>query len=253
MNNKILLNSARIYSEIYNIFPKSKENKFRILTYHSIGNDVPLDKKGIYNLSKDKFIEQMKLLHCNNIMVSTLDDFCNLSITFDDGFLNNYTVALPILEKYKFPFTIFITPKFIKNNLNNLYLNKIQLRDLASNKLATIGAHGFTHNHLGLMNREESFNEICDSKKWLEDIIGKEIIHFSYPFGSYNDETISLLKENNYKTSCTVNFGINCNNQNKFELKRTDIFSFDTLRDFNLKINGGWDWLEFRTKRHKKK
>ena len=251
MINLGAINAGRLLSEGFNLMPNSTEDRFRILTYHSIGDNVPLDNKGIYNLKENKFYDQMSFLKDSRNKISHLGDFNNLSITFDDGFLNNLSVALPILDKFGFPFTVFITPDFIENNCNNLYLNRSQLLELASYKNVTIGAHGFSHKHLGLLNRDSAIREISDSKKWLEDIISKEVIHFSYPFGSYSDETVSLLKKYLYQTACTVNFGSNFNGCCLFELNRTDIFSFDTLRDFKLKISGAWDWLEFRTKRHK--
>ena len=224
---------------------------FRILTYHSIGDSVPLDKSGIYNLDKNKFYDQMKYLYDYKIPISPLSDYKNLSITFDDGFLNNLTTALPILDKFNFPFTIFVTPYFINNNLNNLYFNKGQLKELSKYKNVTIGAHGFTHRHLGNLNFHQAFDEISNSKKWIEDLISKEITLFSYPFGSYKNETIDILKDNSFLSACTVNFGTNYNAHEKFELNRTDIFSFDNIRDFKLKLNGSWDWIKFRTKRHK--
>ena len=247
MKSPFFVNAGRVISEFSNIFP-IKKNNFRILTYHSIGDHVPLDKMGIYNLTKNKFYTQMKYLHDNNIKISPLSEFSNLSITFDDGFLNNYLTAFPILNNFNFPFTIFITPKFIDNYL---YLNRSQLKELSTFPNVTIGAHGFTHRHLGHLNYKETYEELINSKKWIENLIGKEVNHFSYPFGSYNNDTMTLLRENNYLSSCTVNFGTNYDKCNLYELKRTDIFSFDTLRDFKLKINGAWDWIEFRTKRHK--
>jgi peptidoglycan/xylan/chitin deacetylase (PgdA/CDA1 family) len=250
MSNKVFINGARIISEVINLIPKKNEN-FRILTYHSIGDNVPLDKNGIYNLDKNKFYDQMKYLYDYKIPVSPLYDNKNLSITFDDGFLNNLTTALPILDKFNFPFTIFITPSFINNNINNLYLNKEQLKEISNNKNVSIGAHGFTHRHLGNLNFDQAVDEISNSKKWLEDLIGKEISLFSYPFGNYKIETIKILKDNSFLSACTVNFGTNYNSHDKFELNRTDIFSFDNIRDFKLKINGSWDWIKFRTKRHK--
>ena len=67
MKSPFFVNAGRVISEFSNIFP-IKKNNFRILTYHSIGDHVPLDKMGIYNLTKNKFYTQMKYLHDNNIV-----------------------------------------------------------------------------------------------------------------------------------------------------------------------------------------
>ncbi len=63
-----------------------------------------------------------------------------LAITFDDGFRDNLTVALPLLEKYNLPATVFVTADFIgKEN----YLSTEELQTLASHPLITIGSHSF--------------------------------------------------------------------------------------------------------------
>ena len=249
----IKLYLGRIISSFYRLFKINNKDVFRILTYHSIGDDVPKDVKGLYNLSEDKFYKQMKYLYDNNYKISTLDNIQknSICITFDDGFLNNFTKALPILEKFDFDFTVFVSPDLIINNHNNLYMNTNDLINLSNHSNVTIGGHSYNHKRLGNMSTNEAEMEIKSCKHWLERLLKKEIIHFSFPFGNYNNESIELLKKHNFYTSSTVEFGSNEFDSNFYELKRTDIFSYDSLNDFISKIEGDWDWLYITTSRHK--
>ena len=62
------------YPEVILKHNGKNKNIFRILTYHSIGDDVPEDVNGLYNLSEDKFYKQMKYLYDNNYNVCSLDN-----------------------------------------------------------------------------------------------------------------------------------------------------------------------------------
>jgi peptidoglycan/xylan/chitin deacetylase (PgdA/CDA1 family) len=250
----IKLYLGRIISFFFGLFKIKNKNIFRILTYHSIGDDVPEDDNGLYNLSEDKFYKQMKYLYDNNYNVCSLNNIKKncICITFDDGFLNNLIKALPILEKFKFDFTVFVSPDLIINNNNNLYMTTNDLINLSNYDNVIIGGHSYHHKRLGIMSTNQAEIEIYKCKNWLEKLLKKEIIHFSFPYGSYNNELIELLKKHNFHSSSTVKFGSNTLDSNFYELKRTDIFSYDSLSDFVSKVNGNWDWLHIMTSKHKK-
>ena len=74
-----------------------------------------------------------------------------VSVTFDDGYANNLTIAAPILERLNIPFTVFATVDYIQNN-NDLYLSKTELKELAGLNCATIGSHCVTHSRLTKYN-----------------------------------------------------------------------------------------------------
>ena len=224
-----------------------KNFHYKCLMYHSIGNKIPDDYLGIYNIAKKNFEKQMNILKDLNVSNNFNDNIKNkntYSITFDDGFSNILYNALEILNNCKIPFTIFVTPSLIKSN-NSLYMNIAEIKKISENKFCKIGAHGYQHDDITLYSREKINLFINNSKKWLEDITGKEVDSFSYPFGKNNLITEKGLLNNNFKFAFTSQFGSNKKISNPLKLKRIDIWSFDSDIVFKSKLSGQWDWVNW--------
>lgn len=82
-----------------------------------------------------------------------------------------------------------------------------ELQEIALNKNVLIGTHTEGHVSLGKLSYAEQEKEIRNSKCRLEEITGREISCFSYPFGSrddYSKETINILQENGFKKAVTT-------------------------------------------------
>jgi len=225
-----------------------KNNNYKCLLYHSIGFEYNTDKLNIYNVSKTRFLEQMKIIKNANFKLSN-DIKSNLkinknrlSLTFDDGFLSIYTNALDILSDLKIPFIIFVSPELIKSN-NNIYMNEEQIKKISSSELCTIGSHGYEHKDFTSYGLENLINIQKKSKFYLEDLIGKEINLLSYPYGKYNQKIDECMKKINFKYTFTSKFG--SNEANVKTLNRVDIWSLDDNNVFKKKLNGQWDWLKF--------
>ena len=110
--------------------------------------------------------------------------------------------------------------------------------ELSSNKYCTVGAHGYSHLPLTSLSAEEARNEIINSKKWLEDELGREINHMSYPHGAYNRNIMKIVDDIGFISAATSNAGANTKNQNRLELNRTTILSHDNIYHFANKLNG---------------
>ena len=77
-------------------------------------------------------------------------------------------------------------------------------------------------------------------------MLGRKIISFAYPYGSFNDfDRIhqEMVEKAGYKLAVTTIFGSNHDVSNKFLLKRIPIFGNDDLYNFEMKINGYYDWI----------
>lgn len=86
-------------------------------------------------------------------------------------------------------------------------MSEEQIRDLSKSELVTIGAHTVNHPSLGFLETSEQLNEIFVSKRKLENIIGKKIKLFSYPFGGnrdYSDDTIKILQAVGFDKAMTT-------------------------------------------------
>jgi peptidoglycan/xylan/chitin deacetylase (PgdA/CDA1 family) len=182
-----------------------------ILRYHSVGDQpwaVPL--KALQ--------EQMAYLKSNSQVV-LLRDFerhadssgsrALVAVTFDDGALDNYTEALPVLERLDLKATFFVITNCIGGQHNGTFyqtpvMNRAQVRELALLG-HEIGAHTVNHPDLTGLDREHVLSEMCDCKRHLEDLTQASVASFAYPFGSFNHAIRSCAQEAGFQfatTSC---------------------------------------------------
>lgn len=153
-----------------------------------------------------------------------------ICITLDDGYENNCTVAYPIFKKYSCPFAIAITTGLCDGSVkpwwcdNVKFLSLEQIRAMSQDSLCTISAHTLSHPRLSTLSYDEQKREITESIKQLEQLTGKQIKHFAYPHGDFNNDTLSILNELGMKTAVKVNGGFVrkgqcCNMIPRIELK----------------------------------
>ena len=96
---------------------------------------------------------------------------------------------------------------------------------LADGKLVEIGAHTVTHPRLSSQPLERQRAELQNGKSWLEELLGRTIASFSYPFGGsghYAAETVSAVREAGYLRACTTAAHRVANGDNVHELPRFD-------------------------------
>lgn len=112
-------------------------------------------------------------------------------LTFDDGFENFYSIALPILESNGIKATVFPIAGFIGKASQwdvlprQLHMNAAQIREVAG-RGHEIGSHTLTHPNLTFLNDPDLVMELRDSKRLLEDLTGKPVTSLSFPFGCWN-------------------------------------------------------------------
>ena len=180
--------------------------------YHSIGN---LDNNEVgaelYCVSIEKFREQMEYLSgrvpLQYIRVSPLrgqtlqigkDSPC---ITFDDGLLDNYTSAYPILREFGLKAYFFI----LAGKLGmRRYMTWEQIKELSEAGMI-IGSHGMTHRILTELSDRDLDYELKESKAILEKRLDRVIEYLSLPKGHYNQRVINKIKEAGYKAVFTSN------------------------------------------------
>ena len=178
-----------------------------VLVYHTISvHPRPLESN--IDISPKRFERHLQWLDKRRERITSLENLLNvpeserrIAITFDDGFKDNLTVALPLLEKYGFPMTIFVAANFI--GLDD-YLNEKELRELANHPLVTIGSHGMSHQHFPDLTEEEARFELVESKNILEKITGKKIDLLAWSFGDCNEKLEKMSKEAGYRAAWSV-------------------------------------------------
>ena len=242
---------SKVYKKI-NLLNK-KNNFFRTLMYHSVYDDsIENDNKIMWRLGLSLFKEQIKFIKENKnnkiykseVLLSNAP-LNGISITFDDGNIDCYNHVAPFLLDLKIPFSIFVITNFIKNEKKG-YMNKSILKEMSENPYISIGSH--TKNHYSLTNCSETtiYSELNDSKLYLEDLLGKEIVMFSYPHGKVNKFIEKKVSQTGYKLAFSSKFNVNKVDENKLALCRNEIWNTDSMQIFKQKLNGDWDWMKYR-------
>jgi len=181
-----------------------------VLVYHSISSpDTPLE--GNIDISPQRFEQQLRCLSTwrkVSPLTRTLtnDRGRGVAITFDDGYRDNLTVALPRLEKYSLPMTLFVAAGFIGRDG---YLSEDDLWLLSNHRLITIGAHGLWHRHFNRLSEPEARHELIESRRLLSDITGKTIDLMAWPYGECTPELERLAASCGYRAAWSVWKGTN--------------------------------------------
>jgi peptidoglycan/xylan/chitin deacetylase (PgdA/CDA1 family) len=149
-------------------------------------------------------------------------------ITFDDGYEDNYQNAFPILKKHRFPATLFVITDSVGKQG---FCSWGQLKEMQNNGI-DIGSHTKTHPYLPQVNEERLRKEIFESKKEIENKLGKKISLFCYPNGGYNSRARDLVKQAGYEGACTTNKG-------RYHLKPDRL----ALRRIKMSEDSGNPWV----------
>jgi peptidoglycan/xylan/chitin deacetylase (PgdA/CDA1 family) len=223
-----------------------------ILLYHQVGKNPTEQTNLDCFCDLNRFEEQMSFLNDSEHKVIELDELLDkissavevfdenyVVLTFDDGCDKFSKTALPILQKYNFPSTIYPVagclgqvaswPKVVNPDLK--IVSELALKQL-SDKGVNIGAHTMNHLKLSTLDISIAREEISKSKKLLGQVISKEITSFSYPHGDLNSESKSLVKSLGFKSAVTCKSGYIKPNEDLLDLPRKYVTYFDTLATF---------------------
>ena len=198
-----------------------------ILEYHKV-NDWSQDA---YTVPTAEFAAQMDELLAQGYTTISLLDFLRakkgkqplpekpLILTFDDGYIDNYTDMLPILEARGMKGTVFM----VTNNIGKPgYLSWRALKDMETRGIE-IGSHTANHIPLTEMPPADAENELRVSKLIMEWNGLRTVFVFSYPNGKYADYITELLKQNEYLAAVTGDPGLNTMATDPYLLQRVNI------------------------------
>lgn len=203
--------------------PVAEPLRIPILCYHHIAEPPPGHPAPATYLSPARFRSQMawlKRLGYRSVSIREMAEALRgeralpgrrAAITFDDGWSDSETEALPILEQAGFRATLFSVgtlgdtaarafPESRDRHARPL-LSTEQLRRLDAAGWE-IGAHTLSHRHLTRIPPEEARREIVEGKRAIEDILGHSIHVFAYPYGDFNRETMRRVEEAGFIAAC---------------------------------------------------
>ncbi|MDA8087058.1 MAG: polysaccharide deacetylase family protein [Nitrospiraceae bacterium] len=215
-----------------------------ILVYHSIGSpprNAGMRSRGLY-VKTGVFSFQMWYLRAAGFRVVSLKeivDFAcgaqkNLSgrlaaLTFDDGYMDFYENAFPVLKRHGYPSTVFLVSGLAgrfnfwdggeKGCAEHRLLDWQKAAELSAGGV-TFGSHTKTHPHLTRIAGSRLKEEILGSRQEVEDKLGMRVDFFCYPYGDYNEEVLREVKEAGFIGATTTRRGLVCMGDDLFELKR---------------------------------
>lgn len=197
-----------------------------ILAYHMVN-----EGKSTYSVSPALFEEHMQYLQQEGYTTISLLEFAKAKkgkftlperpvvITFDDGYEDNYSTALPILEKYGMKATVFM----VVNDIGRKgYLSLDQLKEMELRNME-IGSHTANHLPLVTLSSDKKQEEIAISKLLLEWKGLKTVFFLAYPNGSYDEESQKFLKEGDYLGAVSGDSGLNTADTNPYLLHRVNV------------------------------
>lgn len=253
--------------------------EIRILFYHSIDNSG-----SAISTSVETFERQMVYLKKEGYHTILLSDYVNniyqknvpfkklVLITFDDGFKSTYLHAFPILKRYGFIATIFLTTDYINASADwisrdlNLIEDRIFNSSINKNVLQKIkeassfpllawdeikemsdygfefGSHTSSHPWLGKTTPEKTREDISRSRAIIQERLNKPVDFFSYPYSDYTPETKEIVKELGFRAACGGDPRADRSSNDLYGLKRTGPVPAESFFEFKFIFSPAYDW-----------
>lgn len=185
-----------------------------VLCYHQIRNNIASDSKRAHDdiIAPDKFREHMKMLADSGYHSILPDQLYNylvygaklpekpIMITFDDTDEDQFTVGASTLKKHGFKGVYFIMTVSIGKKGRINYMTKEQIKQL-SDEGNTIASHTYDHKNFAQFTDADWKTQIDEPTKKLEEITGKKVEYFAYPYGVYKAANLHKLKEHGFKAA----------------------------------------------------
>jgi peptidoglycan/xylan/chitin deacetylase (PgdA/CDA1 family) len=223
------------------------ELQIPILFYHRIAELPAGDALKPFGVTPRRFARQMKYLADRGYRSLALTDLASMRsrprgkcfvLTLDDGYLDNYELAFPILQLYGFQATIFLVSDWLENNGRTgpapaAMLSRAHVLEMSQHGI-TFGAHSRTHRPLTELMPEEVWAEVAGSKEDLERTLGLPVTTFSYPYGLSNRAVQETVRACGYDLAVAVDNGTG----DLFNLRRIEIGAKDSSLSLAWQVSG---------------
>ncbi len=235
-----------------------------VLLYHQIAMNTPKNDPSGLGVGPELFESQLQILHKKGYQTLTLDDVVDdkvicqkqnrkpVAITFDDGYLDNYLNAFPILKKYNFTATVFFPTAYIgKVNSwdggESALMTWEQAREMLEYGIS-FQSHTCTHADLTALSNNEVLEELINSRNVIKKKLGVSTNHLAYPFGRYNSKIMDMAGQAGYRWAWAAGMA----DIHKLSMERFQITSKDTDFSFLLKISKWGRRIRMLRKKYRK-
>jgi peptidoglycan/xylan/chitin deacetylase (PgdA/CDA1 family) len=229
-----------------------------ILMYHSVSRNGRF-----FTVLPDEFEWQMSYLKRKHFSVVPLRQLVEelrssqmppngqVALTIDDGYADNFENVFPILKKFNFPATIFLTTDSIGSHAEFLrgeklaMLSHAQITEMKESGLIDFMPHSATHRNLDTLSLQEAQEDIERSRQAIERWGGTGADIFAYPRGRYTPELKGYLEHSGrWRAALTVRPGLVHTDSSLFELPRNPVDSETTRRAFRAYFSRAIDLYE---------
>lgn len=224
--------------------PYSVPEGVSVLMYHMIGNE----QGNAAIMTEANLRIQMNYLRDHGyhpISMQELYDYVTkgaplpekpVCITFDDGYLDSYTIVYPLMKEYGYPWTLFLITDDVGKPYNRMTWD--QLKEMADSHTVTIANHTLSHPKLhNLATAKEKEKEIVEANQALKYHLGIDNPWLAYPYGDYDDEVVAIAKKAGIKMAVTTDAGRVHVGSYPYELKRVYIGNDISLARFSERLN----------------
>lgn len=220
-----------------------------ILGYHGVGRTPLREDLSFLQVRPKRFRAQLELLLGAGFKFVTVAQLARLAngreppagyavVSFDDGMRNNLTTALPIMNEYGIPGTVYMTVGYLARHSpwvqspdDSRMMDETELRAIAAAGWE-VGAHTMTHADLSMLAYEDCRREIEESKIKLEAIIDAPVETFAYPFGRRSAVAQQAAKDSGLRAAVSTGQG----SWNPFEIKRVMVGALDPMSIVVMKL-----------------
>ena len=214
-------------------FAVPTEVKVPVLLYHNVAEEyAPED--ALLHITPDLLREHMEALVGEGYTPITLTDYYDflsegvelpeksVIITFDDGYISNYTYAYPLLKEMGLKATIFIITETVGSTTTDYpHFTWEEAIEMEESGVIDIQSHSHSHRAMALLNFFDINKEMRYSKYLIEVNMGKECSFMAFPYGSYNEVAKLAARYAGYKFALIVgDKGFNTADSDPYELKR---------------------------------
>jgi peptidoglycan/xylan/chitin deacetylase (PgdA/CDA1 family) len=229
---------------------RPRELGVTILGYHRVGQrstlsvDLPLDlfARQMHEISGSRHV--VSLDRALGLLRQADEQNNYVAVTFDDGTADFVDLALPVLERFQIPATLYVATDFIERGVSFPYggkpLSWAALSDALSTNLVTVGSHTHTHALLDRLDPIEVQRELDRSAELISERLGRPAVHFAYPKAvagsTHAVEAIAARFESAALAGTRKN---TFHRTDPHRLARSPIQTSDGMRWFRRKVNGG--------------
>ncbi len=267
---KIALSISEIYKS--EIIRKAHPHFIPVLMYHKIP-DQPIASPNKIFVTKKNFEKHLRFFKLRGLKPITFKDYRDfregktaahlfpkkpIILTFDDGYTDNYTNLLPLMEKYGYKGVLYLLGDFeVRYNFwdadygdhKDEIMSKAQKQVFVA-KGWEIGSHTLTHRRLSQLREEEIFYEIAQAKANLEKELQTEIISFAYPYGDLNNIVKTQVRKSGHLFGIATDSGGMHIEDDLLEVFRINMFPQESI--FQLyKKTSSWYRNYYQKKRGK--